>query len=373
MQSLHATTAHCNYSQSGRQSDRLGRVQIFACQTVLKSFLIAGGAGYIGAHTCVELLNAGHDVVVFDNFCNSHAQAVRRVEQLTGKVVTLVQGDIRDEALLTQTLQRHQCHAVVHFAGLKEVDLSVASPLDFYDSNVAGTLSLLRAMQAASVKRLVFSSSAAVYGEPRSLPLNEEHVCVPTSPYGRSKLFIEHMLRDLCQSDGLWAVGVLRYFNPVGAHASGLIGDSARRPSNNVMTTLGQVALGKLPSLQVFGGDYATPDGSCVRDFIHVVDLALGHVKALERVAAPGYWRANLGTGQGHSVLELVKSFEGASARAIPFNLAPRRAGDISASYADASLAARLLGWRATRDMACMCEDQWRWQSAHPNGYGATV
>ncbi len=335
----------------------------------MKPILIAGGAGYIGAHTCVELLNAGHDVVVFDNFCNSHAQAVQRVEQLTGKSIKLVEGDIRDEALLKQTLQRYQCQAVVHFAGLKEVDLSVASPLDFYDSNVAGTLCLLRAMQAAQVKRLVFSSSAAVYGEPRTLPLTEDHTCLPSSPYGRSKHFIEHMLQDLYRSDPSWAMVVLRYFNPVGAHASGQIGDCARRPSNNVMTTIGQVALGQLPHLQVFGGDYPTPDGSCVRDFIHVVDLASGHVKALQNVEAPGFLCANLGTGQGHSVLELVRSFERACARPIPYSVAPRRAGDITASYADASLAARALGWRATRNMDSMCQDQWRWQSTHPHGF----
>ena len=337
------------------------------------SILIAGGAGYIGTHTCVELLNAGHDVVVFDNFCNSHVDAVHRVERLTGKSIALVHGDIRNEALLVQTLQRHQCQAVIHFAGLKEVDISVANPLDFYDSNVGGTVTLLRAMQVANVKKLVFSSSAAVYGEPQALPLTEAHACAPTSPYGRSKLFIEHMLHDLYRSDASWAIAVLRYFNPVGAHASGLIGDSARRQSNNLMTTIGQVALGQLPRLQVFGGDYPTPDGSCVRDFIHVVDLALGHVKALQHVATPGYLCSNLGTGQGHSVLELVKNFERTSARPIVCSLAPRRAGDITASYADVSLAAAALGWRATRDLAAMCTDQWRWQSSHPNGYAATI
>ena len=339
----------------------------------MKPILIAGGAGYIGTHTCVELLAAGHDVVVYDNFCNSHAQAVERVEHLTGKSVTLVQGDIRDQALLTQTLQQYQCQAVVHFAGLKEVDISVASPLDFYDSNVGGTVTLLRAMHTAQVKRLVFSSSAAVYGEPQTLPLTESHVCLPTSPYGRSKLFIEHMLHDLYQSDASWAIAVLRYFNPVGAHASGLLGDSARRQSNNLMTTIGQVAQGQLPQLQVFGGDYPTADGSCVRDFVHVVDLALGHVRALQHVLTPGYLCANLGTGQGHSVLELVKNFECVSARPVPYSLAPRRAGDITASYADADLAATTLGWRATRDLAAMCADQWRWQAAHPQGYTATV
>ncbi len=368
MQSLHATTAQCNYSQAIGRRDKLADF-ILANRTVLKPILIAGGAGYIGAHTCVELLHAGHALVVYDNFCNSHAQAVQRVEQLTGKTVTLVRGDIRDEALLTQTLHQHQCQAVVHFAGLKEVDMSVASPLDFYDSNIAGTVALLRAMQTTGVKRLVFSSSAAVYGEPQTLPLTEEHRCLPTSPYGRSKLFIEHMLRDLYRSDASWAITVLRYFNPVGAHASGLVGDSARRASTNVMTTIGQVALGQQPQVQIFGADYPTADGSCVRDFIHVVDLAQGHVKAVQHVAAPGFLCANLGTGQGHSVLELLCHFERAAGRPIPHSLAPRRAGDITASYADVTLAATALGWRATHDLAAMCADQWRWQASHPHGY----
>jgi UDP-glucose 4-epimerase len=334
--------------------------------------LVTGGAGYIGSHTCVELLNAGHKVTVFDNFCNSQREAITRVERITGKPVLMIEGDIRDRSALHAALAKCQPEAVIHFAGLKAVGESVEQPLSYYDNNVRGTLELLQAMAQASVKSLVFSSSATVYGDPQRLPLTEDHPLSATNPYGRTKLVIEDMLRDLFRSDPTWRIGVLRYFNPVGAHASGLIGEDPQGTPNNLLPFVAQVAVGQRPYLNVWGNDYDTPDGTGVRDYIHVVDLALGHLKALERLKKQAECRAiNLGTGVGYSVLNMVKAFEQASGKPVPYQVGPRRAGDIASCYADPEHARQLLGWRAERDLATMCQDAWRWQSANPNGYAA--
>jgi len=333
------------------------------------NILVTGGAGYIGSHTCIELLSAGHDVVVFDNFCNSHPEALRRVEKITGKTLKIVCADIRDESALGAALKAHACQAVIHFAGLKAVGESVEQPLGYYDNNLQGTLCLLRAMQAADIKTLVFSSSATVYGEPQQLPITEDHRLAATNPYGRTKLFIEEILRDLYRADPTWRIGILRYFNPVGAHESGLIGEDPQGIPNNLMPFVAQVAVGRHDKLNIWGGDYPTQDGTGVRDYIHVVDLALGHVKALERLNQAQCIAVNLGTGQGHSVLEVVKAFEKASGRAIPYTLASRRTGDVAACYADATLAATLLHWRAERDLDTMCQHHWQWQINYPDGF----
>ncbi len=331
---------------------------------------VTGGAGYIGSHTCVELLNAGHQVTVFDNFCNSQPESLRRVERITGKKLTLVQGDVRDAAALQSALRASGASAVIHFAGLKAVGESMQDPLAYYDSNVVGTLRLLHAMQQCGLDTLVFSSSATVYGDPHYLPLTESHPLVATNPYGQTKLVIEEMLRDLYRSEPAWRISILRYFNPVGAHASGLIGEDPQGVPNNLLPFVAQVAVGRRPFLNVWGDDYATPDGTGVRDYIHVVDLALGHLKALERLREHGQCQAiNLGTGVGYSVLEMVRAFEHASGKPVPYQVAPRRAGDIAACYADPSQALALLGWRAERGLQAMCDDAWRWQSANPNGY----
>ena len=332
---------------------------------------ITGGAGYIGSHTCVELLNAGHDVAVYDNFCNSQQEALVRVERITGKAVKLYVGDIRDAAALTEALQESGATAVVHFAGLKAVGESVDKPLAYYDNNVVGTLRLLQAMEACGVKRLVFSSSATVYGDPQQLPIPEGHALSTTNPYGQTKLVIEEMLRDLHRSDSSWRFAVLRYFNPVGAHSSGLIGEDPQGTPNNLMPFVTQVAVGRREALNVWGDDYNTPDGTGVRDYIHVVDLALGHLKALERLEQhAGCEAINLGTGVGYSVLDMLKAFEVACGKTLPYKVAPRRAGDIAACYANADKAQSLLGWKAERDLKAMCDDGWRWQSANPHGYG---
>ena len=331
---------------------------------------ITGGAGYIGSHTCVELINAGHEVTVFDNFCNSQPEAVNRVQRITGKQVTLVQGDIRDGAALTAALAQSGAHAVIHFAGLKAVGESVEKPLIYYDNNVTGTLRLLEAMLACQVKTLVFSSSATVYGDPQRLPLTEDHPLKATNPYGQTKLVIEEMLRNLYRSDSEWRISILRYFNPVGAHASGLIGEDPQGIPNNLLPFVAQVAVGQREYLNVWGNDYDTPDGTGVRDYIHVVDLALGHLKALQRLEQHCECRAiNLGTGVGYSVMEMVKAFEKASGKSVPYQVAPRRAGDIAACYADPAMALSSLGWRAERGLATMCEDAWRWQNGNPRGY----
>ncbi len=334
--------------------------------------LVTGGAGYIGSHVCVELLQAGHDVTVFDNFCNSNPESLERVARIAGKAPALVRGDIRDRAALEQALKDSGASAVIHFAGLKAVGESVQKPLDYYDNNVAGTLRLLQAMGACDVRQLVFSSSATVYGDPQRLPLTEDHPLSATNPYGRSKLMIEDMLRDLQASDAAWRIGILRYFNPVGAHASGLIGEDPRGVPNNLLPYVAQVAIGRREQLQVWGDDYPTPDGTGVRDYIHVVDLAVGHLRALERLQAqPGGLTVNLGTGTGYSVLDMVRAFEQASGKPVPYQISPRRPGDIASCYADPAAASELLGWRAERDLRAMCEDAWRWQSQNPQGFAA--
>jgi UDP-glucose 4-epimerase len=337
----------------------------------LPKILVTGGAGYIGSHACVELLCAGYDVVVYDNFSNSNPQSLERVAQITGKRATVIEGDVRDKLGLEQALRKHQCTAVIHFAGLKAVGESVERPLDYYDHNVIGTHRLLQAMQAAGVRSLVFSSSATVYGDPQRLPLTEDHPLSATNPYGRTKLIIEDMLRDLCQSSPDWRIAILRYFNPVGAHESGLIGEDPRGIPNNLMPFVAQVAVGRRDKLNVWGDDYPTSDGTGVRDYIHVVDLAIGHLRALERLVEPGCRAVNLGTGRGYSVLEVVRAFEEASGKSVPLNRAARRAGDIASCYADPAFAEDWLDWRASRDIQAMCRDHWRWQERNPEGYNA--
>lgn len=338
-----------------------------------KNVLVTGGAGYIGSHTCVELLHAGYTVTVFDNYCNSRAEALNRVERIAGKALSRIHGDVRDRAALEAALRSSGATAVIHFAGLKAVGESGQIPLHYYDNNVVGTLRLLEAMQASGVKALVFSSSATVYGEPQRLPLTEDHPLSATNPYGRTKLVVEEMLRDAFAADASWRLGVLRYFNPVGAHASGLIGEDPQGVPNNLLPFVAQVAVGRREFLNVWGNDYDTPDGTGVRDYIHVVDLALGHLRTLEALSRSeaGLCTAiNLGTGVGYSVLDMVKAFEQASGKPVPYKLQPRRAGDVAACYANPTRAQQLLGWRATRDLATMCADAWRWQRSNPNGYG---
>ena len=337
------------------------------------NILVTGGAGYIGSHTCVELLNAGYAVTVFDNYCNSQPEALNRVERITGKTLIRVQGDVRDRAALEAALRQSGATAVIHFAGLKAVGESTEQPLRYYDNNVVGTLRLLEAMQTCGVKALVFSSSATVYGDPQRLPLAEDHPLSATNPYGRSKLVVEDMLRDVFAADASWRFGVLRYFNPVGAHASGLIGEDPQGVPNNLMPFVAQVAVGRREFLNVWGNDYATPDGTGVRDYIHVVDLALGHLQALAalgRADAGQCTAINLGTGVGYSVLDMVKAFEQASGKPVPYQVQPRRPGDVAACYANPAQAQSLLGWQATRDLQTMCADAWRWQSNNPQGYG---
>ena len=335
---------------------------------------VTGGAGYIGSHTCLELLIAGHEVTVYDNFCNSQPEALHRVQTICGRKLTLVEGDLRDSVRLVKALQDSAANAVIHFAGLKAVGESVDKPLAYYDNNVAGSLRLLEAMAACNVKTLVFSSSATVYGEPQRLPLDEEHPLSATNPYGRSKLMIEDMLRDLHRSDPAWRIAVLRYFNPVGAHASGRIGEDPQGTPNNLLPFVAQVAVGQRACVNVFGDDYATPDGTGVRDYIHVVDLALGHLRALDRLATHAECRAiNLGTGVGYSVLEMIHAFERASGKPVPYRVVPRRSGDVASCYANPTNALALLGWQATRDLQTMCSDAWRWQQGNPAGYKSSA
>ncbi len=333
------------------------------------TILVTGGAGYIGSHTCVELLFAGHDVIVFDNFCNSSPESLYRVMRITGRKLVIVESDIRDRAAIELAIRLHACTAVIHFAGLKAVGESVEQPLVYYDNNVVGTHTLLQAMQNCGVNKLIFSSSATVYGEPQQLPLSEAHPLSATNPYGRSKLVVEGMLQDLWRASPEWRIGILRYFNPVGAHESGLIGEDPQGIPNNLMPYVAQVAVGRRDHLNVWGNDYSTPDGTGVRDYIHVVDLARGHLKALERLVSPQCLAVNLGTGVGYSVLDVVKAFEAASGQSVPYRLSPRRPGDVAACYADPNLAAQLLDWKAERDLAAMCQDHWRWQQQNPQGY----
>ncbi|MFZ5809592.1 MAG: UDP-glucose 4-epimerase GalE [Chloroflexota bacterium] len=331
--------------------------------------LVTGGAGYIGSHTCVELLNAGHDLVVVDNLCNSKYEALRRVETICRKSLEFVQLDLRDRSALDAVFDRFDFEAVLHFAGLKAVGESVEKPLEYYANNVGGSLVLFQVMQSHGVRKLVFSSSATVYGSPQQMPIREDFPIAPLNPYGQTKAMIEQILRDLAQSQAGWLITLLRYFNPVGAHPSGLIGEDPHGIPNNLFPFITQVAVGRLPYLRVFGDDYPTPDGSGIRDYIHVVDLALGHLRALEKLEKPGVYTYNLGTGRGYSVLEVVRAFERACGKPIPYQVVERRPGDAAVSFADPSRAQAELGWRAERDLEAMCLDSWRWQSLNPNGY----
>lgn len=340
-------------------------------QSFRKSILLTGGAGYIGSHTTLLLLQAGFEVVVLDNLCNSSAESLSRVAKIAGRSPTFVQGDIRDKALLQSLFAEHAIQAVLHFAGLKAVGESVAQPLRYYDNNMHGSQVLLQACADAGVFNFVFSSSATVYGEPAQMPISEAcPVGQPTNPYGRSKLMVEDMLRDLAASNSDWRIAILRYFNPVGAHESGLIGEDPNGIPNNLLPYIAQVAVGKLPELAVFGNDYSTPDGTGVRDYIHVMDLAEGHLRALDALQTrSGSHVWNLGTGQGYSVLEMVRAFEAASGRPVPYRTVPRRPGDIATCYAAPSKALRELGWVAKRGLPQMMQDSWRWQHMNPAGY----
>ena len=332
------------------------------------NILLTGGSGYIGSHTAVVLQQAGHRVCIYDNFCNSDPAVSQTLQKITGQPFKTIQGDIRDTALLQQTLETQHIDAVIHFAGLKAVGESAKIPVEYYANNVQGTISLLQAMQAASNRptTLVFSSSATVYGDPQYLPIDESHPTKATNPYGRTKLHIEEILGDLARADSNWRIACLRYFNPVGAHPSGLIGENPNGIPNNLMPFVAQVAVGKLKQLNVFGNDYDTPDGTGVRDYIHVMDLAEGHLAALgylgDSQTQTGLHTFNLGTGRGYSVLEMIKAFESASGKPVPFHIAPRRTGDIASCYASTELAAQKLGWTATRDLKAMCESSWHFQ-----------
>lgn len=326
--------------------------------------LVTGGLGYIGSHTCVELLAAGHQPIAFDNLSNTTVAVKERVERIAGRPLPFIEGDIRDRAALDAAFAAHRFDAVIHFAGLKAVGESVAQPLRYYDNNVHGSVQLFEAMAAAGVKTLVFSSSATVYGDPATVPIREHFPLSATNAYGRSKLFIEEILRDQIKADPSWRIALLRYFNPVGAHESGLIGEEPNGIPNNLLPYIAQVAEGRRDKLSVFGDDYPTPDGTGVRDYIHVVDLAIGHVKTLSKLATgPGVVTYNLGTGRGNSVLEMVRAFERASGKAVPFQIVARRPGDIASCYADPTLAESELDWKAERDVAQMCADSWRWQT----------
>lgn len=332
--------------------------------------LVTGGAGYIGSHTCVELLAAGHEVTVVDNLSNSSPVALDRVAALAGRPLRFVRADVRDRDALDAAFAAAPVDTVIHFAGLKAVGESVARPLEYYQNNVEGTLTLCDVMRARGVQSLVFSSSCTVYGDPHRVPVTEDFPVSATNPYGRSKLMIEEILRDLHRADPSLSVALLRYFNPVGAHPSGRIGEDPHGIPNNLLPFVAQVAVGRLAQLSIFGGDYPTPDGTGVRDYIHVVDLAQGHLAALARLALrPGLVVYNLGTGRGHSVLEMVAAFEKASGRPVPHRVIARRPGDVAATWADPSLARRELGWSASRGVDEMCADAWRWQSLNPDGY----
>ena len=332
--------------------------------------LVTGGAGYIGSHTVVALQARGEDLLILDNLANSSIRVLDRIEAISGKRPAFVQADIRDKAALAAVFQANSISAVVHFAGAKAVGESVEKPLSYYDNNVVGTVNLLQTMAEFGVKRLVFSSSATVYGDPHAVPIREDFPLHATNPYGRTKLMIEEILRDLGHSDADWRIAILRYFNPVGAHASGLIGENPNGIPNNLMPFVSQVAVGRRTELSVFGNDYPTPDGTGVRDYIHVVDLAQGHLAALDALSrSTGILTVNLGTGQGYSVLDMVLAFEKASGRAVPYKIVGRRPGDVASCYADPALAQALLGWQALRGIDEMCVDTWKWQSMNPDGY----
>lgn len=333
--------------------------------------LVTGGAGYIGSHTSVELLNGGHEVVIVDNLDNSSEKSVERIERITGKKPVFVKGDVRDRNLLEKVFSENEIDFVIHFAGLKAVGESVAKPVEYYDNNLYGTIVLLECMKKAGVKKIAFSSSATVYGTPEKLPLDENcPVGGTTNPYGTSKYFQEIMLKDLFVSDPAWTVVLLRYFNPVGAHESGLIGEDPKGVPNNLTPFIARVAIGLYKEVNVFGNDYDTPDGTGVRDYIHVVDLARGHVAAIEKISAPGVYTYNLGTGIGYSVLDVIRAFEKACGHKIPYVIKDRRPGDIASCYANADKAAKELGWKAELGIDEMCASLWSWQMKNPNGYG---
>ena len=336
------------------------------------AILVTGGAGYIGSHTCVELLNAGYEVVVVDNLSNSSQESLRRVEEITGKKLTFYEVDILDRSRLERVFGAQQIDSVIHFAGFKAVGESVSKPWEYYYNNISGTLVLCDVMRNHGVKKLVFSSSTTVYGNPETVPIKEDFPLSVTNPYGRTKLMIEDILRDMSFADPEWNVVLLRYFNPIGAHESGRIGENPKGIPNNLMPYITQVAIGKLPFLRVFGNDYDTPDGTGVRDYIHVTDLAVGHVKAIEKMDKEngGVFTYNLGTGTGYSVLDIVHAFGKAAEMEIPYEIQPRRPGDVPTCYADPSKAGEELGWKAQRDLDKMCEDSWRWQKNNPEGYG---
>ncbi len=336
--------------------------------------LVTGGAGYIGSHTCISLHEAGFDFVVFDNLCNSSKESLSRVEKLIGKSIPFIEGDIRSKTDLQKAFDTYKIDSVIHFAGLKAVGESVEKPLEYFDNNVSGTVTLCQVMQANNCKKIVFSSSATVYGDPHTTPIKEDFPLSATNPYGRSKLFIEEILRDLHVADNNFQIVLLRYFNPVGAHKSGTIGEDPNDIPNNLMPFISQTAVGKREKLNVFGGDYDTPDGTGVRDYIHVVDLAYGHVKALQKIdSLTEVLTVNLGTGNGYSVLDMVKAFEKASQQKVPYEIVDRRPGDIATCFADPSYAYEQLGWKATRGVDEMCEDSWRWQSQNPDGYASKL
>lgn len=333
--------------------------------------LVTGGAGYIASHTDLELLNAGYEVVAVDNLSNSSAEAIRRVERLAGKSIKFYENDIRDKNTLDNIFENENIDAVIHFAGLKAVGESCEIPLAYYDNNLNGTITLLEIMEKHRVKNLVFSSSATVYGDPETVPITEEFPLSATNPYGRTKLMIEDILRDVYAADKSWNIAILRYFNPIGAHESGEIGEDPNGIPNNLVPYIAKVAMGILDKIHVFGNDYDTPDGTGIRDYIHVVDLAIGHIKAIEKLTQkPGLVTYNLGTGRGYSVLEVIHNYEKACKKKLPYVIDPRRPGDIAVSYADPSKAERELGWKATRGIEEMCRDSYNWQRKNPNGYG---
>ncbi|KAB7881995.1 UDP-glucose 4-epimerase GalE [Poseidonibacter ostreae] len=333
--------------------------------------LVTGGAGYIGSHTCLALHEAGFDFVVFDNLCNSSKESLKRVEKIIGKSIDFVEGDIRDAKALSKVFENYEINSVIHFAGLKAVGESVEKPLEYYDNNINGTLVLCEVMKKYGCKKIVFSSSATVYGDPHTTPIRENFpVGATTNPYGRTKYFIEEMLKDIYVSDNTNKIVILRYFNPVGAHKSGTIGEDPNGIPNNLMPFISQTAVGKRENLSVFGGDYDTHDGTGVRDYIHVVDLALGHVKALQKMnSIDDVLTVNLGTGNGYSVIDMINAFQKASGKKVPYNIVDRRPGDIAKCFADPSYAKEVLDWEATRGVDEMCEDSWRWQSNNPDGF----
>lgn len=337
---------------------------------VMDNILVTGGAGFIGSHTVVELLNAGYGVVVLDNLVNSSSESLERVKKITGRSVKFYKDDLLDKEALQDIFAKENISSVIHFAGLKAVGESCKIPLEYFNNNITGTINLLMAMDKYNVKSLVFSSSATVYGKPESVPIREDFPLSVSNPYGRTKLIIEDMLRDIYKADASWDIALLRYFNPIGAHESGEIGENPAGIPNNLLPYVSKVAIGELETVNVFGNDYDTPDGTGVRDYIHVVDLAEGHIKALEKLNShPGLVTYNLGTGRGYSVLEIIHNFEKACGKKIPYNITDRRPGDIDMCYADPGKAKKELGWEAKRDIDKMCEDAWRWQSKYPRGF----